>query len=84
MTASFFKELLRKATLATFEAGRTSVTNADLATALEEMLHETAALTRVLLGSGEPGTAAAPSPHDWLRPAAGIWVQQVSRSESSG
>ena len=66
MTASFFKELLRKAALASVAAGRPSVSSADLEGALDELLHETAALTRVLLGSGEPGSTAAPTPHGWL------------------
>ena len=65
-TASFFRELLRKAALATVEAGRTAVTGADVDTTLDELLHESAALTRVLLGSGGPSTRA-PAPHDWLR-----------------
>ena len=62
MTASFFKELLRKATLVAVGAGRGKVTGADLDQALDELLSETSALTRVLLGSGEAG-AASPSPH---------------------
>jgi hypothetical protein len=66
MTASFFKELLRKATLGAVGAGRSKVTGADLDQALDELLNETSALTRVLLGSGDAG-AASPSPHDWMR-----------------
>lgn len=66
VTASFFKELLRKATLAAVEAGREQVDATDLDSALEELLDETAALTRVLLGSGQPGESAAPSPHAWM------------------
>jgi cell division protease FtsH len=71
MTASFFKELLRKATIAAVEAEHASVTGRDLTDALDEMLHDTAALTRVLLGSGQPGMPAAPSGHAWMqvRPA---------------
>jgi hypothetical protein len=64
--ASFVKELLRKAALAAAEAGRTTVTDADVAAVLDELLAETSALTRVLLGAGEPGRAAAPEPHAWL------------------
>ena len=67
MTASFFKELLRKATLASVDAGRATVTRTDLDAALDELLHDTAALTRALLGSGEPGGTAAPSPHAWMQ-----------------
>jgi hypothetical protein len=67
MTASFFKELLRKATIAAVEADHPSVTGGDLVEALDEMLHDTAALTRVLLGSGQPGEPTAPSPHAWMQ-----------------
>ena len=70
MTASFFKELLRKATLAAAEADRRRVSGEDLNTALDELLEERAALTRVLLGSGPAGAGAAPSPHAWLEPGA--------------
>jgi ATP-dependent 26S proteasome regulatory subunit len=73
MTASFFKELLRKATLASVSDGRDEVTVTDLESALDELLDETSALTRVLLGAGGSGTAAAPSPHDWMQsPALGL------------
>jgi cell division protease FtsH len=64
--ASFIKELLRKAALTAAEAGRTNVTDADIAGVLDELLAETSALTRVLLGAGTPGAVAAPDPHDWL------------------
>ncbi len=64
--ASFIKELLRKAALAAAEAGRTTVTDADVGGVLDELLAETSALTRVLLGAGAPGEIAAPNPHDWL------------------
>lgn len=37
-----------------------------MAAVLDELLHESAALTRVLLGAGEPSTGAAPGPHAWL------------------
>jgi cell division protease FtsH len=70
MTASFFKELLRKATVASVEAGRHEVTGADLEAVLDELLNETSALTRVLLGSGEPGAPDAHPQHDWMRSAA--------------
>jgi hypothetical protein len=67
MTASFFKELLRKATIASVESGHAVVTGRDLADALDEMLHDTAALTRVLLGSGEPSTQTSSSAHAWMQ-----------------
>jgi cell division protease FtsH len=64
--ASFIKELLRKAALAAAEAGRTTVTDEDLARVLDELLADTSALTRVLLGAAEPGASAAPDPHGWM------------------
>jgi ATP-dependent 26S proteasome regulatory subunit len=61
VTASFVKELLRKAALVALEDGRERVTDADVSAALDELLSEGATLTRVLLGSGgddqpRPGT----------------------------
>ena len=50
VTASFVKELLRKAALIAAEAGRRTVTDADVQAALDELLSRTSALTRVLLG----------------------------------
>jgi hypothetical protein len=70
-TASFFRELLRKAAVAALDAGRTGISADDLNAALEELLHETASLTRVLLGSEAPREGSAPTPHDWLRGVAG-------------
>jgi hypothetical protein len=62
VTASFVKELLRAAALVALEDGRETVTDADVGAALDELLAEGAALTRILLGSrgGEaprPGSA---------------------------
>src|SRR5206468_11686367 len=71
VTASFFKDLLRKATLAAVEAGREHVEAGDVDGALAELLHETSALTRVLLGAAAPGEAAVPAPHAWLEGMAG-------------
>ena len=70
-TASFFRELLRKAAVAALETGRSGISADDLNAALEELLHETASLTRVLLGSQAPGEGSAPAPHDWLQGMAG-------------
>jgi cell division protease FtsH len=70
-TASFFRELLRKAAVAALETGRERVSADDLDAALDELLHETASLTRVLLGSEAPGEDPAPTPHDWMRGMAG-------------
>lgn len=64
--ASFIKELLRKAALAAAEGGRTTVSDQDVAAVLDELLAETSALTRVLLGAGQPGELAAPDPHGWM------------------
>jgi cell division protease FtsH len=78
-TASFFRELLRKAAVAALEAGRTRISADDLNGALEELLHETASLTRVLLGSEAPGDGSAPTPHDWLQGMAGDSSQVTLR-----
>ena len=64
MTASFFRELLRKASLATVEAGRNRVGRDDVLAALDELLEERSALTRVLLGSEAPRPG---TPHAWLQ-----------------
>jgi hypothetical protein len=69
VTASFVKEVLRKATLRAAEGGRRTVTSGDVEAVLDELLSDTAALTRVLLGGGSRGDAAA-DPHAWLRPLA--------------
>jgi ATPase family associated with various cellular activities (AAA) len=65
--ASFVKELLRKAALEAAEDGRTTVTDADVGRVLDELLAETSALTRVLLGAEAPGGRAAPDPHAWMQ-----------------
>jgi cell division protease FtsH len=70
-TASFFRELLRKATLGALEAGRQRVGAEDVEAALDELMHETASLTRVLLGSEAPGEGPTPDPHDWMRGTVG-------------
>ncbi|MCK2218111.1 ATP-binding protein [Actinomadura sp. ATCC 31491] len=56
MTASFFKELLRRAVLTALTADERAErpSPAHLATALEEMLHARQALTRALLGAPRP------------------------------
>ncbi len=81
MTASFFKELLRKAALTAVVAGRRAVTAADVDAALGELLDDTAALTRVLLGSGPAGDPAAPSPHAWMERGAQHSVQTIRSSQ---
>ena len=69
VTASFVKELLRRATLESAERGSATVTDRDVTIALEELLGETGALTRALLGVRRPD-ASAPAradPHGWMR-----------------
>jgi cell division protease FtsH len=69
VTASFVKELLRRAALVAAEAGRATVADADLASVLDELLADSSALTRVLLGAEAPRAGVAPAPHDWLEAA---------------
>ena len=64
--ASFIKELLRQAALRAAEAGRATDTDTDVASVLDELLAETSALTRVLLGAGDPGQGVLPHPHGWV------------------
>jgi cell division protease FtsH len=68
VTASFVKELLRKAALNAAEDGRRTVTDADVQTALDELLSQTNALTRVLLGvPGEDrGRHQPDTGHAWI------------------
>jgi ATP-dependent 26S proteasome regulatory subunit len=69
VTASFVKELLRKAALVSAEAGRATVTDADLHAALDELMASTSAMTRVLLGVSDGESAARPADvgHAWLQ-----------------
>lgn len=83
-TASFFRELLRKAAVSALEAGHEQVGAEDIDAALEELLHETASLTRVLLGSEAPSDGTAPTPHDWLQGISGGSAQVVVRHRTSG
>ena len=83
-TASFFKELLRKATLASVSEGRPTVTGADVDGALDELMAENAALTRVLLGSGAPGALAAPGPHAWMQQGGGIQTVMLTSRPGGG
>jgi ATP-dependent 26S proteasome regulatory subunit len=60
VTASFLKELLRRAaTLAAERPGPLAVSADDLDEALEELLDTRNAMTRVLLGSNSPGQPVA-------------------------
>ena len=83
-TASFFKELLRKATLASVSEGRPTVTGADVDGALDELMAENAALTRVLLGSGAPGELATPGPHQWMQQGGGIHTVALTSRPGGG
>jgi ATP-dependent 26S proteasome regulatory subunit len=66
-TAAFFKELLRKAMLAALEIGYDEVSSKDFESALDELLAQTSALTRVLLGHNEPAEqTTARQPQEWL------------------
>jgi SpoVK/Ycf46/Vps4 family AAA+-type ATPase len=69
VTASFIKELLRRAALEAADAGRTQVRDDDLAAVLAELLSDSSKLTRVLLGAEAPAGGAARAPHDWLEAA---------------
>jgi hypothetical protein len=67
VTASFFRELLRKAALLAVDSGRKQVTGDDLTSALDELLDERSALTRVLLGgAADAARRVVPDPHAWL------------------
>jgi MoxR-like ATPase len=75
-TASLFKELLRKATLTALEAGHTTVSDSDFTNALDELLDDTSALTRVLLGHAQPvDSLGTPPPQEWMA--------RIARIESS-
>lgn len=79
VTASFIKELLRKATLAAASHGRTQVSDQDMRSALDELMHATSTLTRALLGMPADGSETggfAPYPAE-----PGIRV--VSRGQTS-
>src|SRR5262249_60724897 len=65
-TASFSRELSRKATLEAAQSSRETVTAGDVTHALDELLHDAAALTRVLLGSAAQSDPAARWPHGWM------------------
>ncbi len=68
MTASFFKELVRRSVLVAAEAGH-PVTDDDLGTALDELLDEREALTRSLLGgAGGPAAPQGPGAGPYARP----------------
>jgi ATP-dependent 26S proteasome regulatory subunit len=70
VTASFMKELVRKAALLSAirdgSVGSLVVTDEDVAAALRELLEEGSALTKVLLGAGSP-----PPGTEWLQPDLG-------------
>jgi hypothetical protein len=66
VTASFIKELLRRAALGAAVSDRAAVTDDDVRAVLDELLAETSALTRVLLGGERPAAGAAPDPHGWM------------------
>jgi cell division protease FtsH len=67
MTASFFKELLRRAALAAAAEGHGNVRSEDVTGALDELLQDSATLTRVLLGATPAGAAGDADPRAWMR-----------------
>jgi cell division protease FtsH len=67
VTASFVKELLRRAALTGAERGQRTVTDEDLGAVLDDLLSESASLTRVPLGAAPAGGGAAPDPHAWMK-----------------
>ena len=74
MTASFVKELLRRAVLEALTrstAADTEVTGADLEAALDDMLDATQEVTRVLL-AGRPGGDRGAVGHGGLEPGPGL------------
>jgi cell division protease FtsH len=82
VTASFVKELLRRAAVEAAETGRTQVRDEDLATVLDDLLADSSALTRVLLGGEAPRGGVAPGPHDWLEAAPTFELGPGHRSET--
>jgi hypothetical protein len=72
VTASFVKELVRRAALEAAEAGRATVTDREVAVALDDLCGETGALTGALLGPRRPGDPEpGADPHAWVRGWAG-------------
>jgi SpoVK/Ycf46/Vps4 family AAA+-type ATPase len=68
VTASFIKELLRKAALFAAEDGRTALGDAGARTALDELLSQASTMTRVLLGVADGKRAGSADPaHGWMR-----------------
>ena len=56
-----------RASVAALESGRTTVSGADFDGALDELLEDTGALTRVLLGHAQPGETSGTTPsHEWM------------------
>ena len=65
--ASFIKELLRKAALAAAEAGRTTVTDADVdGRARRAARRHIGSHTGTARSRGSPVSSRRPHPHDWL------------------
>jgi ATP-dependent 26S proteasome regulatory subunit len=74
VTASFVKELLRKAALIAAEDGHRQVGDADVRAALDGLLDSTNALTRILLGVPDGGRAphSTPPGRAWLESSGGF------------
>ena len=61
VTASFLKELVRRAVLAALREGTPTVTDAALKTALDQLTASHNAITRSLLGTDQPADATGPA-----------------------
>ena len=70
MSAAFIKELMRKASLLAAQetdgSGVLAVNDRHIGAALDELLDERSALTRVLLGGGNEATAMQRGGTEWL------------------
>jgi cell division protease FtsH len=73
VSAAFIKELMRKASLLAAQetdgSGVLAVSDRHVGAALDELLDERSALTRVLLGGGDKGTAVQHGGTEWLSEA---------------
>jgi hypothetical protein len=80
VTASFVKELLRRAAILAAEAGRTTVGDEDVRAVLDDLLTESSKLTRVLLGGEHGQGSPVPGPHEWLGASAPVVLEASDES----
>jgi hypothetical protein len=81
VTASFFRELLRQATLEAAERDSAVVTDEHVGAALERLLGHASAMTRILLGAARPAPSVPGpfGPRVWLeQPAFGLEEPGIS------